>query len=166
MRLPAHGWIVARLLTLRPALATLRPALQAPKDEAGRSQYRDAAAPYRRWYRTKRWLDLRHVILLRDSYACQMSGVLLRGGRSDRRATSLRPAVIDHLIPHEGDPALFWDPDNLWAVSADMHDTVCQSLEARLAGEAVRDAKLAHRVASTDGRSTTPVVRWVDRRWG
>lgn len=157
---------MARLPTIKPQLSTLHPRLQAPRDEAGRSRYRDATAPHRAWYRTARWQRLREAILIRDLYQCQMSGVLLRGGRSDRKATALRPAVVDHLIPHRGDPVLFWDPDNLWAVSADTHDTECQAIEARLTGEAVRAAKMAHRVIGLDGRSATPRDRWVDRRWG
>lgn len=157
---------MARLPTQTPRLSTLRPALQAPKDEAQRSRYRDASSPHRAWYRTARWQQLRQVILLRDSFTCQMSGVMLRGGRSDRSTSILRPAVVDHLIPHEGDPALFWSEDNLWAISADMHDTVCQAIEARLTGEAVRAAKIAYWVVGLDGYGTKPAGRWVDQRWG
>lgn len=157
---------MARLPTQTPRLSTLRPALQAPKDEAQRSRYRDASSPHRAWYRTARWQQLRQVILLRDSFTCQMSGAPLRGGRSDKSGSILRPAVIDHLQPHNGQAALFWDPDNLWAISADMHDTVCQAIEARLTGEAVRAAKIAYRVVGLDGYGTKPAGRWVDQRWG
>ena len=157
---------MARLTTQAPRLSTLRPSLQAPKGEAQRSRYRDATAPHRAWYRTTRWQKLRQAILLRDSYTCQMSGVLLRGGRSDRTGSILRPAVIDHLVPHAGSPDLFWDPDNLWAISADMHDTVCQAIEARLTGEAVRAAKIAYRFVGLDGSTLRPKARWVDQRWG
>lgn len=155
-----------RLPTQPPRLSTLRPTLQAPKDEAQRSRYRDAASPHRAWYRTARWQNLRQVILMRDSYTCQMSGVLLRGGRSDKTGSILRPAVIDHLAPHNGQADLFWDPDNLWAISADMHDTVCQAIEARLTGEAVRAAKIAYRMVGIDGYPVKPAGRWVNQRWG
>lgn len=157
---------MARLPTQTPRLTTLRPTLQAPKDEAQRSRYRDATAPHRAWYRTTRWQKLRQVILLRDSFTCQMSGALLRGGRSDKTGSILRPAVIDHLMPHNGQADLFWDPDNLWAISADMHDTVCQAIESRMTGEAVRAAKIGHRFIELDGRTARPANRWVDKRWG
>ena len=156
---------MVRLPTQKPLLTALRPTLQAPKDEAGRSRYRDANAPHRAWYRTARWQKLRQVILLRDGFTCQMSGAPLRGGRSDKTGSILRPAVIDHLMPHNGQADLFWDPDNLWAISADMHDTVCQAIEAKLTGEAARAAKIAHRVVGIDGYPTRPAGRWIDQRW-
>lgn len=119
-------------------------------------------------YKTARWKRLREEVLLRDCYTCQISGVLLRGGRSDRANTALRPAVVDHLIPHDGDEALFFDADNLWAVSADMHDTVCQSIEGRkgIPPEAVRAAKIGYRHVGLDGYPMQPKDRWVDSRWG
>lgn len=145
----------------------MRPTLQAPKDEVQRSRYRDATALHRAWYRTTRWQKLRQVILLRDCFTCQMSGAPLRGGRSDKSSSILRPAVVDHLQPHNGQADLFWDPDNLWAISADMHDTVCQAIEARgLTGDAIRAAKIAHRVVGIDGYPARPAGRWVDQRWG
>ena len=121
----------------------------------------------KRLYRTARWLNLRKQILLRDGYVCQVSGVLLRGGRSDRTATVLRPAVIDHLMPHMGDEQLFFEPDNLWAISADVHDTVCQAIERRrgISPEAVRAAKVAYRHIGIDGYPCKPQGRWVDSRW-
>lgn len=60
-------------------------------------------------YSTARWRRLREKILLRDNYTCQISGALLRGGRSDKGTSILRPAVIDHIVPHRGDEHMFWD---------------------------------------------------------
>lgn len=40
-------------------------------------------------------------------------------------------AVVDHIIPHRGDLALFWDESNLHAVSKTWHDKHKQSLEKR-----------------------------------
>ena len=118
-------------------------------------------------YKTALWESLRKQTLLRDGYTCQISGVLLRGGRSDRTATVLRPAVVDHLMPHMGDASLFFDPDNLWVVSSDVHDTVCQAIERRrgLSLEAVRAAKVAYRHIGLDGYPCKPSGRWVDARW-
>lgn len=124
----------------------------------------------RNLYKTARWERLRKQILLRDCYTCQISGVLLRGGRSDNASTILRPAVVDHLIPHDGDEALFFDADNLWAVSADIHDTVCQSIESRaISPEAMRAAKIGYRHVGLDGYPMQPKGRWVDAMaplWG
>ena len=155
---------MAKLPTQKSRLTTLRPTLQAPKDEAGRTRYRDANAPHRAWYRTARWQKLRQVILLRDGFTCQMSGAPLRGGRSDKTGSILRPAVVDHICPHNGSSELFWDERNLWAVSADLHDTVCQSIEERFRGnpEVIRREKLAYRHIELDGYRVKIENRWVD----
>jgi 5-methylcytosine-specific restriction endonuclease McrA len=55
---------------------------------------------------------------------CQRTGVLLVGGKH-----SPNSAVIDHIKPHRGNLELFWDEDNLQAVSKEYHDKVKQSLE-------------------------------------
>jgi len=40
-----------------------------------------------------------------------------------RRLGRIRPAeVVDHIIPHRGDPKLFWDPNNWQALSKRCHD--------------------------------------------
>ena len=51
--------------------------------------------------------------------------------------------VVDHIVPHKGDPRLFWDASNLWCVCGDCHRTVCQRIEARHAGcpDLIREAK-------------------------
>lgn len=30
--------------------------------------------------------------------------------------------VVDHIVPHKGDPALFWDPSNLQGLCKSHHD--------------------------------------------
>jgi hypothetical protein len=42
--------------------------------------------------------------------------------------------VVDHVIPHRGDPRLFWDEANLQAVSKVYHDSVKQAQERGAAG--------------------------------
>jgi len=57
----------------------------------------------RRWYRTKRWSVLRaHV--LRQCLWCPLCAV-------DHIRT--RTTDCDHIVPHRGDPLLFWDEANL-----------------------------------------------------
>lgn len=118
-------------------------------------------------YSGQRWQDLRRITLRRDNFACQMCGALLRGGRSDDTATILRPAVIDHLIPHRGDAVLFADRKNLWSICCDCHDGPCQSIEARrgLRPDQIRAAKISHKVPTLDGTSSRPPNRWVDSEY-
>ena len=134
---------MARLPTLKPLLTAPRPKLQAPKDEAGRSRFRDANTPGRGMMRSRKWRGddngvggLRWHILKRDLFTCRMCGAV----HADTRGLE-----ADHIVPHKGDPALFWDRDNLWCVCGSCHATVCQRIEARNAGypELIRQAKMA-----------------------
>lgn len=63
---------MARLPTAPARLTVPRPALMAPKDEAGRTRYRREVTPWRKWYDTARWKRLRWSVLLRDLFMCQM----------------------------------------------------------------------------------------------
>lgn len=38
-------------------------------------------------------------------------------------------ATADHRIPHHGDPAMFWDPANIWCVCKPCHDGAKQREE-------------------------------------
>ena len=40
--------------------------------------------------------------------------------RSSKRPS--RAEVVDHIIPHRGDPALFWDPNNWQAMATRCHN--------------------------------------------
>jgi 5-methylcytosine-specific restriction protein A len=59
----------------------------------------------RRWYRTTRWRTLAMRARAREPWCpdCAAEG---------RRVPTLD---VDHRVPHRGDPALFWDEDNLQA---------------------------------------------------
>lgn len=116
-------------------------------------------------YHTRKWRQvIRPEILRRDNYTCQMCGALLKGGRSDRVATILRPGVIDHLIPLELRPDLATDRRNLWAICCDCHDGPCQAIERRMgaSGEAIRMAKLEYAPIGADGYKVTPSGRAVE----
>ena len=82
---------------------------------------RRALKPWRNWYKLRRWLDLREGQLTRQPL-CERC---LKDFRV-RRAT-----VAHHLIKHEGDAALFWDPDNLASSCKPCHDRHEQAQEAR-----------------------------------
>ena len=81
-------------------------------------------ATVRKWYKSKRWQQLRLQVLVRDLYTCQQTGVLLSG-----KHPALNSPIVDHKIPHRGDPDLFWNIDNLQAVSFEYHETVKKKME-------------------------------------
>lgn len=116
---------MVKLSTVRPRLGGLSHRIgQAPKTEQERSQQRSDRDPWRAWYKTARWQKLRRIILKRDLYICQRTGVLLTG-----KHPAPNSPVVDHIKPHRGDPELFWDEMNLHAVSKAYHDSVKQAEE-------------------------------------
>ena len=83
------------------------------RGERDHDRARAAANPLRRLYGTARWQRLRWAVLVRDLFACRMCGAV----HSD---TSL--LVADHIRPHRGDEALFWDEGNLQCLCKRCHD--------------------------------------------
>jgi 5-methylcytosine-specific restriction protein A len=74
-------------------------------------------ADVRTWYRTPEWVALRALVLNREPWCvdCLAAAGLTQFTRSDdlRRAGVRRSTDADHQVPHRGDPALFWNPENL-----------------------------------------------------
>ncbi len=83
-------------------------------------------ATVRSWYKSARWQALRQAVLVRDLYTCQHTGVLLSG-----KAPAPNSPVVHHKRPHKGDEQLFWDINNLEAVSKEWHDSEAQAQEKR-----------------------------------
>ena len=110
----------------RLGAAPARVGLAAPADENERTRARYRAQPWRKWYATPRWRRLRLQVLHRDGWTCRMTGVPLIGAHPAPDSP-----VVDHVVPHRGDPVLFWDPANLQALSKAAHDGEKQSMEAR-----------------------------------
>jgi 5-methylcytosine-specific restriction enzyme A len=77
--------------------------------------------PWKAWYKTARWRDLRWRILERDLFTCQC------GCGHIEDDTSL--LVCDHKVPHRGDERLFWDEDNLHTLWKPHHDRDKQKAE-------------------------------------
>ena len=77
------------------------------------------------------------------------------------RPTHPRAATIDHLTPHKGDEALFYDPENLWLVCKQCHDGPCAEIE-RLhpGGEAAAKALWRHDRYDDAGRPTDATHPW------
>ena len=72
----------------------------------------DEAKAYRRLYKTARWARLRQSVLDADPLC-----------RYCLRQEIVEEAdVVDHVRPHKGDEALFWDVDNLQPLCKSCHD--------------------------------------------
>jgi 5-methylcytosine-specific restriction endonuclease McrA len=72
------------------------------------------SGPYNyRWQRAReRWLRQHPLCAI-----CQARGVIEAA------------EVVDHIVPHRDDPALFWDKANWQSLSKRCHDSLKQSLE-------------------------------------
>lgn len=75
-------------------------------------------------YSSARWKKLRLKCFVRDHWICQRSGVACIGGKNAPDS-----AVANHIIPHKGDPKLFWDLDNLETVTKEVHDSLIRKEE-------------------------------------
>ncbi len=91
---------------------------------ATRDQERAALVPWRAWYNSARWKRLRMEVLEAALFTCQWLGC----GRVEGDTALL---VADHVVPHRGDEALFWDRGNLQCLCKDCHDTHKQRWERR-----------------------------------
>lgn len=110
------------LKTLKPLVNKMPPRIATPREIRDTAYSPDATV--RSWYKSARWQRLRIEVLARDLYTCQQTGVLLVG-----KAPAPDSPVVDHKTPHRGDPDLFWDPNNLQAVSKEWHDSEKQRQE-------------------------------------
>lgn len=81
--------------------------------------------PWKAWYSTRRWKNLRQEVLIRDAYTCQACRRVL-GGKSPAPDSP----VVDHVRPHRGDERLFWSKTNLQTLcKSPCHDQHKQALE-------------------------------------
>lgn len=115
---------MARLTSLPPRIGAAPARLgRAPADQQGPRRQRDNA-PWRAWYSTAQWKALRLKVFVRDCYICQRSGVICAG-----KHPAPDSPVANHKKPHRGNPALFWDEDNIETVTKEVHDSLIQSEE-------------------------------------
>ncbi|MEE9984215.1 HNH endonuclease signature motif containing protein [Agrobacterium pusense] len=77
------------------------------------------AALYRRLYKTSRWQRLREAQLAAEP--------LCRFCLAVEDVTEA--TVCDHIKPHKGDEALFYDPNNLQSLCAPCHDKLKARIE-------------------------------------
>lgn len=109
---------------LKPRLTPPGPKLKTARQVRDRGYSPDATV--RGWYKSARWQALRQQVLVRDLYTCQHTGVLLTG-----KAPAANSPVVHHKVPHRGNERLFWDINNLEAVSKAWHDSEAQRQEKR-----------------------------------
>jgi 5-methylcytosine-specific restriction endonuclease McrA len=115
---------MGRLRTIKPRLTSLPSRLAAPTSEQERNRKRDADLVHRAWYNSRRWRKLREKIWARDLYTCQQTGEICTG-----KHPAGNSPVADHIVPHRGNEALFWDESNLQTVSKAYHDSQKQREE-------------------------------------
>lgn len=76
--------------------------------------------------RRRQWSLLRQEHLRKEPL-CRRCNELGRVNGGSRKA----PLVVDHIVPHRGDRALFFDPSNLQTLCKAHHDSVKQREEKR-----------------------------------
>jgi 5-methylcytosine-specific restriction enzyme A len=110
---------MGKLTKLPNVLQPLRSRLGYADDLAPeRGRVRDRTQHWRAWYKTSRWQRLRWSVLVRDLFTC------IECKRIEADTSQL---VADHIQPHRGDAALFWDAGNLQCMCKACHDSVKQA---------------------------------------
>lgn len=105
---------MAKLRALASRLQPMQSRVYVPRTVDQREAAREAQ-PWRKWYQTARWRALRNRIILRDAATCQWPGC-------GRVCAEKGEATVDHIRPHRGDAALFWDEGNLQLLCKACHD--------------------------------------------
>jgi 5-methylcytosine-specific restriction protein A len=95
---------------------------------AGRRDCRSAeAAEYRKMYRTAQWQDIRRRRLTIEPL-CRICAA---------KGLTIAASVCDHIKPHRGDVALFFDFNNTQSLCAPCHDIDKGHIEAHGFSKAV-----------------------------
>ncbi|WP_338147037.1 HNH endonuclease signature motif containing protein [Vermiculatibacterium agrestimuris] len=71
----------------------------------------DEAREWHKLYRTKRWKSMRYAQLLNEPFCRECA----------KRGERVRATDVDHIRPHRGDPALFYDTGNLQSLCHRCH---------------------------------------------
>jgi len=93
------------------------------QDSRQRSRLRDRNEAWRKLYKTARWQRLRWKILEQSIFTCAMCATI---------EADTSQLVADHIIPHKGNEALFWDEGNLQCLCRHCHDTVKNTVKKRM----------------------------------
>lgn len=111
---------------------------------AQQDRSRKQRRPDRARYGTAQWQRVRWHVLVRDDFTCRMCGWEHELAQSCRALKAIdRPDLIkgrapelvaDHIIPHRGDEAKFWDEGNLQCLCKTCHDRDKQRAERAAEG--------------------------------
>ena len=106
-------------MALKPLRPCRHPGCQALTREGYCPAHKPDKAPRRRsaeyhgWYSLSIWTgDLRPAQLMREPFCRECA----------KRGIRTRAAVVDHIVPHRGDWALFIDPGNHQSLCKSCHD--------------------------------------------
>jgi 5-methylcytosine-specific restriction endonuclease McrA len=113
------GRLSGRGLQSRLGKPVSRLRVSAP-DERARDADRRSRQAWRQWYGSAEWRQLSWSVRLAAAFTCAICGRV--EGRSGQ-------TVCDHVTPHRGDRARFFDPGNLQCLCKGCHDTVKQRLD-------------------------------------
>jgi 5-methylcytosine-specific restriction enzyme A len=107
------------------------------RNQRDREYYAKRAAQGRTgWYSTPEWKANREAYLRQHPFCeCEVCKKALASGERPDEAQ-----VLDHIIPHEGDESLFWDPRNWQAMSKRHHDRKTATEDGGFGRESARDA--------------------------
>jgi len=81
---------------------------------------RAVGRPWRKWYLTPAWRQIRARQLARQPWCV----------RCWAQGKQVRASVTDHVVPHRGDAAAFWDTGNLQSLCMSCHSADKQQREA------------------------------------
>ena len=103
---------MGRLKQLTPRVGSLSSRVTSIGSGPDRLKRRDQMVPWRKWYKTAEWQQLRRECLAAALFTCARCRVI---GKS-------RDLVADHIKPHRGERDLFFDPGNLQCLCATCHN--------------------------------------------
>lgn len=112
---------MAKLKTLPSRIKPAAPRIGfAEGDQRGAERSRNRAAPWRAWYSTSQWQELRLATFIADGFMCRRCGASVMGKGQ---------ANCDHVSPHRGDRTRFFDPANLQTLCTPCHSGAKQREE-------------------------------------
>ena len=103
---------MARLKQLAPRVGSLSTRVQSVGAGPDRLKRRDQVVPWRKWYKTAEWQRLRWECISAALFTCVRCS----------RIYQSPDLVADHIQPHRGDRALFFEPTNLQCMCATCHN--------------------------------------------
>lgn len=103
-----------------------KPTIEAQRKARNREHdaKRREAQPWRALYDTRTWQQIR-LAHFREHPFCEMCKPLLVTGEGK----TFKGLICDHIRPHRGDPALFFDRSNLQTLCKPHHDSTKQAEE-------------------------------------